>query len=259
MKYNQLQESRKQWNKGNQLFWDTVYKKNDNDGHRLRTREEEVLNYLDGLNLKKGSNILELGYGAGVTSAKIYERGFNIVGVDISKPLCKIAINNCKKIKNNKVTFDFRVGNVEKLDFEDNTFDCVIGIGFLQYLEFPNKCLDEVYRVLKPNCCFIIGQRNMYGFHNFFHPFRLMGIIVYLITNRRYELRLKGFFRGEKIRKNALSLNRLKVLIEGSKLKVINYCGVGYRVFGIIFDSCINNLDKFGDSVVIVSRKEDNK
>ena len=109
--------------------------------------------------MPQGARVLELGYGAGITSAKIYARGHNLVGIDISNKLRAIAIKNCQKTStaDAKGNYEFLIGNAEKLDFPNNSFDCVAGLGFLQYLQFPEVCFSEVKRVLKPNSTFHFG------------------------------------------------------------------------------------------------------
>lgn len=294
-KYNQLTQSAKQWNKEEDpIFWDVAYyQKNTFAGHKVGSRERKVLQYLDNLNLKKGSRILELGYGAGVTSAKIYSRGFDIVGVDISQPLCELAIKNCEKVKtdDNKAKFEFLVGNAEKLEFPDNSFDCVVGLGFLHYLEYPDSCVKEVYRVLKTGGYFIITQRNMYGINKLDGPLKLARTLSYPLFNRRYELRWQDTFLIHpvltfatlaspfsnsikkfrtrfikhknlvgKINKNALSFDRLKKMIEASGLKIIKYDGAGYLTKKIIilfpiklFEKLDSYLQKLSDERKIPS------
>lgn len=267
--YDQLTQSAKQWNEEQDPnFWETSYEEDTHTGHKLRSREKKVLEYFDSLNIKKGSKVLDLGCGAGVTSAKIYSRGFNIIGVDISSPLCNLADKNCEKVKTsgNKTKFKFIVGNAEKLDFPDNSFDCVIGLGFLQYLEFPDACLREVYRVLKPGGYFIITQRNIYGISSLDGPLKLCRALIYLM-GFKYEIH-----KLWKIKKHALSFGRLKKLIEDSNLKIIKYDGAGYLTKkSVLFSSLAKKLDeylqkandtrkipciyKFGNSVVFLARK----
>tara|TARA_Y100000310_G_scaffold345402_1_gene464521 strand:+ start:29315 stop:30250 length:936 start_codon:yes stop_codon:yes gene_type:complete len=255
----QLSQSRKQWNDEQDLArWDTFYQQDNYHGHRLRSREKKVMEYLDSLNLPIGARILEYGYGAGVTSAKIYAKGFALTGIDISNKLCEIAIKNCQKVQANKGSFDFQVGNAENLNFPDNYFDCVIGIGFLQYLEYPVSCMKETQRVLKPGGHFIITQRNMYGLSSLDGPFKLLRSLVYLTTNRRYELRWqdtllldiaiaftsilspiskkahkkrKAWLDHQKtglVNKNALSYSRMQRLIKMGGLHTIRSGGAGY-------------------------------
>ncbi len=261
MKYDQLNQVKKKWNQDkNYKRWADYYKEDTFLGIRLQEREQKALEYLDDLNLGKGSKILELGYGAGVTSAKIYRRGFNITGIDISEDLHGLAVQNCKRVKkrSNKAKFRFLIGNAEKLDFQDNSFDCVIGLGFLHYLQYPMRCLKEVKRVLRPGGYFIISQRNMYGISSLDAPQKWPRNLVYILTNSRYELRwqdtwfiymglavtkigavfsktmkrkyqkLSAHKKRGLVKKNAYSFSRLKRLIEKSGLKIVRSGGAGY-------------------------------
>lgn len=260
-KYDQLNQSIKKWNEEEDLArWEIHYQEDSYNGNRLRAREKKLLKYLDDLNLKKGAKILELGYGAGITSSKIYSRGFNIIGIDISDKLCKLAIENCKQRydKKNKTKFEFKIGNAEKLEFKENTFDCVVGLGFLQYLEKPMSCMKEAYRVLKPKGYFIITQRNMYGISSLDGPIKLIRSLFYLLTNRRYELRWqdtvlfypilllatltspiskymkklkKSLIQHKRIglvKKNALSFGRMRKMIKKANFRILRYDGAGY-------------------------------
>lgn len=299
----QIDVVKKQWNEEKDLNrWDRFYYQNDHHGSKLRSREKKILEFLDNLHLKKGVHILELGYGAGRTSAKILGRGFNITGVDISKQLCKLAIKNCSKV-NTKAKFKMTVGNVEELIFPDNYFDCVVGLGFLQYLDYPNKCLKEVHRVLKPNGYFIIAQTNIYGVSKIDSFLKLVRAVIYLITQKRYEIRYtdkpfiwfvlgfatltSGMFSSMKklriylitqskvgfVKRNALSLLRLKKMIEKAHLKVIRRAGAGYLTKkSKYFPEIAKKLDKylqgisdrkkktlihhFGNGVVLVAKKK---
>ena len=253
----QLQQSIKKWNEEKDLSrWESYYNEDSYHGHRLRSREAKLLEFHDSLPLKRKAKVLELGYGAGMTSAKIVSRGFDLTGIDISNKLRDIAINNCKKVKGG--SYKFLIGNAEKLDFPDNSFDCVVGLGFIHYLENPLQCLKEVKRVLKPKGHFIITQRNMLGISSMDGPLKWMRAAYYGGGRRRYELRwqdtalaypilgiatlvspfsqkmkkLQFMIRQHRtiglVRKNALSYSRMKKLIELSGLTIVNSSGAGY-------------------------------
>ena len=103
------------------------------------------------LHLKKYANqsqILDFGCGAGVFIERtIKYKPKKIVGIDISE----VSIDKAKKrAKELGIAVDYHVDNCEKTKFENNSFDIVYGTGILHHLEF-NKCLDEIYRILKSN------------------------------------------------------------------------------------------------------------
>ena len=261
MKYDQNRQAVKKWNEEKDLDrWEKHYSEDNYNGNRLRRREEKVLEYLDSLKLPQGADVLELGYGAGMTSAKIYARGYNLVGIDISNKLRDIAVKNCQKATtiNAVGNYEFLIGNAERLDFPDNHFDCVVGLGFLQYLQFPEACFKEVKRVLKPNAHFILAQRNIYGVSSVDGPLKWIRSLFYLTTGRRYELRwqdtplfyipylssavlspasskaklyqesLRQHKRIGLVRKNAWSFGRLRRLFQQGQLDIVRYDGAGY-------------------------------
>ena len=280
----QLKKSTKKWNEESNLEqWNDFYYEDNYNGNRLRAREKKLLQLLDKVGLSKNARVLELGYGAGVTSAKILARSFSVVGIDISEKLRHIAVKNCQNIKNTKGTFKFEIGNAENLHYEDNSFDCVVGLGFLQYLEFPDKCLKESLRVLKPGGYCIIGQRNMFGVSSNDDPLKWIRSLTYLITNSRYELRwqntpliypilgltklfspfskymrkakviLQDHRRIGKIGKNAWCYSRLTKLFSGAGFKVVGSSGAGflsrkYKLFPSMFHAIDRKLQKKNDS-----------
>ena len=101
----------------------------------------------------KHGNALDLGCGTGNYTLELYKRGFQVVGVDISRRMFKIAQ---KKLPNVK----FIKANAYSLPFEDNTFDLVLSVTMLEFIHEPEKVLSEVYRVLKPGGEAVIGTMN---------------------------------------------------------------------------------------------------
>ncbi len=98
------------------------------------------------------AQILDFGCGTGVFIERtIKYKPKKIVGVDISE----VSIDKAKKRANElAIDVDYYVDNCEKTQFENNSFDIVYGTGILHHLEF-NKCLDEIFRILKSNGSFI--------------------------------------------------------------------------------------------------------
>merc|ERR1719378_1920326 len=107
--------------------------------------------------IKNGEKVLDLGSGLGIdsfiASASVGEEG-SVVGIDISKSEVKHAGERAKArgLKN----LEFKVEDMEKMSFEDNSFDCVISNG--AFCLAPNKkaAFTEIYRILKPGGRFSI-------------------------------------------------------------------------------------------------------
>ena len=92
--------------------------------------------------------ILDYGCGIGSFTEKIIKYNpKKIIGIDISE----VSIDKAKKkAEELKINVDYRVDNCEKTSFDNNSFDIVYGTGILHHLQ-TEKCLDEIYRILKSN------------------------------------------------------------------------------------------------------------
>ena len=96
--------------------------------------------------LPRGSKVLDLGCGTGHLCQFIKERGYTIVGLDPSEGMLGFARQNFPDIT-------FIEGISASLPFEDNTFDYVVSIEVLRYLNPKDvkETYKEIYRVLKPH------------------------------------------------------------------------------------------------------------
>lgn len=74
-------------------------------------------------------------------------------------PTCWIKENSYahKGLQENK-TIALDNSQLENLKFEDNYFDLLVCINVLDHVENVDKCFDEIYRVLKKDGLFVLGQ-----------------------------------------------------------------------------------------------------
>lgn len=112
-------------------------------------RYEELL--IDKFFLAMGKT-LDIGCGAGRVTVPLYERGFQVVGMDYSKNMIVAA-----KAINNAI--DYRVGNILSTSFADQEFDNIIfsfkGLMLLETYEERLSATKEIRRILKRNGAFI--------------------------------------------------------------------------------------------------------
>ena len=98
----------------------------------------------------ENKRILEFGSGRGEFSVLLAKLGGRVIGIDIGSDLIELS----KLVAElNNVKCDFVVGSIDKLPFEDNSFDFVVGNGILHHLPKQGvlDSLNEAYRVLKPD------------------------------------------------------------------------------------------------------------
>lgn len=99
------------------------------------------------LNIKKGERVLDLGCSFGEQAMMIARLGYKVVGVDLSKK--RIGFLN-RLSKKEKLDCNGIAGDIKKLPFKKNFFDCVVATEVLEHIPDPQKAIDEAFRVLKP-------------------------------------------------------------------------------------------------------------
>ncbi len=95
--------------------------------------------------------ILEIGCGNGRDSIYLVQRGYNVIGIDITSNAIALARNNKKYLLKNKSwskNLKFIIADAENLPFPDNYFDAIYSIGVLHCTNL-RKSLKEAVRVLK--------------------------------------------------------------------------------------------------------------
>lgn len=149
--------------------------------NRLKT-----VNKLLKLNVSKGSNILELGFGAGQSASLFLKEGYNYTGVDISKSLVNFAKSKNKKFTKNKKA-SFYVGTMDKkLKFKNEQFDAVIIIGALQYVMNMKGCMREIKRVLKKRGKLILAQSNSFAIMDIIAPLKFIRFLIRVIFKEEF-------------------------------------------------------------------------
>jgi ubiquinone/menaquinone biosynthesis C-methylase UbiE len=94
----------------------------------------------------EGNSILEIGVGNGRDSIFLAKEGNEVTGIDVAKRAIELAEKNARK---EGVKVNFKIGDAEKLEFENDAFDAVFSISVLHSTNLF-KSLKEIARVLKP-------------------------------------------------------------------------------------------------------------
>jgi len=128
------------------------------------------------LKSEKPQLILDVATGTGDFAFEIYKRlkPKKIIGIDISEGMLKVGEEKIKK-RNLTEYIEFRKGDSENLDFEDNYFDAVTVAFGVRNFENLQKGLAELFRVLKPSGKLIVLEfsqpdkfpiKQFYGFYS---------------------------------------------------------------------------------------------
>lgn len=101
---------------------------------------------LDAIAARPGQRVLEVGCGGGAMlphlAAAVGQEG-HVVGVDISADQVEAANERCRNID----WVSAEVQDVNQLPYDDASFDAIVAIQVIEYLDDPAKALSEIRRV----------------------------------------------------------------------------------------------------------------
>lgn len=100
----------------------------------------------------KGKKALDLGIGTGLFTLLLKERGFDVVGVDISERMMEIAEKRGFKVLKHDLN--------NPLPFKDEEFDFVFSMTSIEFLKNPEDLVKETLRVLKNRGEFLLVTLN---------------------------------------------------------------------------------------------------
>ncbi|RXT05850.1 class I SAM-dependent methyltransferase [Ammoniphilus sp. CFH 90114] len=142
-------ESASQWNRMSK-HWQQNSKEMWEEGSRIKI----IPLFIKHLSLDSGT-ILDAGCGDGYGTRKMARLGYHMIGIDISKDMIEEA-----KSQQGHLPIQFIQADVVSLPFQDDSFDGVLSINCLEWIQSPLTGLRELKRVLKPGgrlCLGILG------------------------------------------------------------------------------------------------------
>jgi ubiquinone/menaquinone biosynthesis C-methylase UbiE len=121
--------------------WYAKTRKNDMPDFRRQAREYSR-------HLSPHAEVLEIAPGPGYFTVELAKLGdYRITALDISKTFIEIATQNAREAQ---VQIDFRLGDVAKMPFADNSFDAIYCAAAFKNFPRPIQSLAEMHRVLRP-------------------------------------------------------------------------------------------------------------
>jgi ubiquinone/menaquinone biosynthesis C-methylase UbiE len=122
-------------------------------GELVRDYEKELIISL--LKPQQGDKILDVGCGTGVFTVDILELEAVVFGIDISLPMLTRAGEKLAGYP-----FFKALGTMSCLPFADSTFDKVVSITALEFIEDGRKALQELFRVTKKGGSILVATLN---------------------------------------------------------------------------------------------------
>jgi ubiquinone/menaquinone biosynthesis C-methylase UbiE len=131
--------------------------------------------------------ILDVGTGPGIVAFLLAELGHDVTGVDFSQVMLRNALKNKQALG---LPVDFKIGDAEKLPFDDNTFDAVVSRYVLWTVTDPMKAMLEWKRVLKPGGKVVIVDGNWHHGENTIkrRAWHTLSLVLIAVTERKNPL-----------------------------------------------------------------------
>ncbi len=97
--------------------------------------------------LQNGRRVLDAGTGAGWLAEMLSRRGFEVTALDLGGDSL---VRAARRARERRVEADFVQGDIYRLPFRDGHFDTVTACEILEHLDYPEKALREIARVVRP-------------------------------------------------------------------------------------------------------------
>ena len=107
-------------------FWQRIF----------RAELDYLIRHLEG-----SENILSVGCGPAIIESGLSERGFRVTGLDVSRETLYCAPDRIRTV----------AARAEDMPFPESSFDAVIYIASLQFIENYRKAIEKTARVLRPD------------------------------------------------------------------------------------------------------------
>jgi len=150
-------------------YWKDVYSTCGVQAENIRDRHAAVLEWIDELSLAPGSQVLEIGCGAGFMAIALARSGLRVLAVDSVEAMIDLARSNAKKAGASDL-LSFGVADAHSLASDDSSFDLVVAIGVIPWLARPEAAMQEMARVTKPGGHVILTTSNSAGLINLLDP-----------------------------------------------------------------------------------------
>jgi SAM-dependent methyltransferase len=106
-------------------------------------RHLEIGSAFDGVDIKRGERVLDLGSGRGYWAGKAARLGAEVVAYDVKEERVERAAVRYPRVR-------FVLGSAEDTGLEDDSFDVVLILSVLEHTADPERVLAEIARVLRP-------------------------------------------------------------------------------------------------------------
>ncbi len=208
--------------------WSKLYSKAERANDIvLRDRKDAAVAFL-AQRLSAGARVLDAGCGAGLTAVDLTERGFFVHGVDVSDRMIDQFRENFEQRGIASESYALTHGDVLGAGFDDESFDAVSALGFLQYQQDEVGSLRELRRILRPGGLLFVSGPVKTRISNWF------GLAGLYRRMRWGDTLPAGHEVLNTISDHYYTPRRMKQLLQAAGFEVLEQRGHGYVNFAFI-------------------------
>ena len=127
--------------------WGRLYNSSNPISYSFIERKKKVLSFLRKYGIE-GKTILDMGCGTGAIIEEVVKSGGNFFGIDFSENMI-VALKKKYMDLITKYPIRVEVGDCSKTQFNDETFNYIIGMGLVEYFDDTDSLIKETIRLLK--------------------------------------------------------------------------------------------------------------
>lgn len=216
-------------------YWETVYAEQDVQGQIYRERRLRALAWIDALGLRPGSEVLEIGCGAGSMSVALARRGFAVRAMD-SAPAMVQRARDTVEAEGFSDRVSLSTGDAHALEGPDAAFHLVVALGVIPWLHSPRQALAEMSRVLRPGGRVLITADNRIRLNHLLDPRLNPALKSTRVALRPLAARF-GWSRAEIPEGFEPAMHRrrdLEVLVADAGLELVRTTTVGFGPFSLL-------------------------
>lgn len=120
------------------------------DQWRTAMPDEVLDEVVERLALAPGRVLLDAGCATGAWSLGLAQRGYHVIGVDLSPAMIERARQQVHELGLSDTEARYVVGDLERLDLADASVDAILCINVIDFTPAPGRALVELQRILRP-------------------------------------------------------------------------------------------------------------
>jgi ubiquinone/menaquinone biosynthesis C-methylase UbiE len=212
--------------------WKDIYESEDPRSIVLRGRLERALWFTRQLHLSAGRRALDVGCGAGVMATELASHGLRVAAVDTVLPMLQLTEERAIRL-GLEGSISVTLCDARRLPFASQTFDLVVALGLISWLDSPLAALTEMARVCRPGGYAVVTCGNLFRFESILDP-RRTALLEPLRHRVKKKLKTRDLGAGRSparsyLRRKWYTPRRFDSMLSSVGLAKVAACTYGFR------------------------------